>query len=92
MPSQADDVKDIISDKNFWSKLSVVVKTLNVAVMALRISDGIAGGVMGKLFDLCLQLDALYSAPINGLDEEICEKKPEDLSGTVAESIMIEDE
>ncbi len=74
MPSQADDVKDIISDKNFWSKLSVVVKTLNVAVMALRISDGIAGGVMGKLFDLCLQLDELYSAPINGLDAEIREK------------------
>ena len=69
--SQAEKVKDIINARSFWTTLGVVVRTLNVAVKALRISDGMSGGVLGKLFDLCLQLDELYSNPIEGLDEDI---------------------
>ena len=44
---------------------------LVAAVMVLRYSDGIRGGNLGLMHYLLLQLDDLYSSPIDGLPEQV---------------------
>lgn len=56
---------------DFWTKLDVAVRVLEPALKALRYSDGMKGSSMGLLYSMLLQLQDLYSQPIEGLDESI---------------------
>ena len=58
-------------DKNFWSTIKVCVKVPEPAVKVLCYSDGIRGGTLGLMYNLLLQLDELYSSPIEGLPEKV---------------------
>ena len=53
-----------------WSTIKVCVKVLEPAVKVLRYSDGMRGGY-GLMYNLLLQLDQLYSSPIDGLSENV---------------------
>lgn len=71
---QFADVKKIVMDDNFWERLSVAVKVLEVVLKALRYSDGMKGGSMGQVFSLLLQIQDLLDQPIAGLNEDIRKK------------------
>lgn len=71
---QFADVKKLILDDNFWTRLGVAVKVLEVVLKALRYSDGMKGGSMGLIFSLLLQIQDLLAEPIQGLDENIRKK------------------
>jgi hypothetical protein len=58
-------------DKNFWSTIKVCVIVLEPDVKVLRYSDGIRGGTLGLMYNLLLQLDELYSSPIEGLPDKV---------------------
>ena len=47
------------------------VKVLLPAVKVLCYSDGIRGGNLGLMYNLLLQLDQLYSSPIEGLPDKV---------------------
>jgi len=61
-------------DDDWWGRLGVATRVLEPALAALRYSDGMKGGSMALLYSLLLQLDALYGAPIDGLDDDIRKK------------------
>ena len=48
-----------------WTTIKVCVKVLDTAVKVLRYSDGMLGGNLGLMYNLLLQLDQLYSSPID---------------------------
>ena len=64
---QAVTVYCTVADPN----LKVCVKVLLPAVMVLRYSDDIRGGSLDLMYNLLLQLDALYSSPIQGLPDKV---------------------
>jgi hypothetical protein len=41
------------------------------AVKVLRYSDGIRGGNLGLMYNLLLQIDQIYSSPIEGLPDKV---------------------
>jgi hypothetical protein len=59
----------VLSDTNFWKNLDMCSRIFEPALQALRVSDGMKGGTPSILCDLCLDLDKLYSEPIDGLPE-----------------------
>ena len=59
------------SHENFWSTIKVCVKVLEPVVKVLRYSDGMRGGTLGLMYNLLLQLDELYSSPIEGLPDKV---------------------
>ena len=58
-------------DKKFWDIVKVCVKVVESVVMVLCYSDGMRGGNLGLMYNLLLQLDQLYSSPIDGLPENV---------------------
>ena len=56
---------------NFWSTMKVCVKVMEPAVKVLRYSDGMRGFTLGLMYNLLLQLDELYSSPIEGLPDKV---------------------
>ena len=62
---QAVTVYCTVADPN----LKVCVKVLLPAVMVLRYSDDIRGGSLDLMYNLLLQLDAIYSSAIQGLPD-----------------------
>ena len=58
-------------DKKFWAIVKVCVKVLEPVVMVLCYSDGMRGGNLGLMYNLLLQVDQLYSSPIDGLPENV---------------------
>ena len=65
------DIDKLISDSAFWATIKVCVKVLLPAVMVLRYSDGMRGGNVGLMYNLLLQLDTLYSSPIQDLPDTV---------------------
>ena len=65
------DIDKLISDKKFWATIKVCVKVLLPVVKVLRYSDGMWGGNLGLMYNLLLQLDQLYSSPIEGLPDKV---------------------
>ena len=49
----------------------VLLEVLEPAVMVFRYSDGMRGGNLGLMYNLLLQLDHLYSSPIEGLPDKV---------------------
>ena len=47
---------------------------LEPTVKVMCYSDGIRGGTLGLMYNLLLQLDHLYSSPIEGLPEKVRSK------------------
>ncbi len=68
---QWEEIEKLIADKNFWSTIKVCVIVLEPAVKVLRYSDGMWGGTLGLMYNLLLQLDELYSSPIEGLPDKV---------------------
>ena len=60
-----------LTDKNFWSTIKVCVKMLEPAVKVLRYSDSMRGVTLGLMYNLLLQLDELYSSPIEDLPDKV---------------------
>jgi hypothetical protein len=60
-----------MSDKNFWSTIKVCVKVLGPVVKVLCYTDGIRGGTLGLMYNLLLELDELYSSPIESLPDKV---------------------
>ena len=58
-------------DKKFWVIVKVCVKVLEPDVMVLCYSDDMRGGYLGLMYNLLLQVDQLYSSPIDGLPENV---------------------
>ncbi len=51
--------------------MKVCVKVLEPVVKVLCYSDGMRGGTLGLMYNLLLQLDDLYSSPIEGLPDKV---------------------
>jgi hypothetical protein len=68
---QWEEIEKLIADKNFWSTIKVCVKVLESTVKVLRYSDGMRGGTLGLMYNFLLQLDELYSSPIEGLPDKV---------------------
>ena len=52
----------------------LTIRVLDPVYKVLRIMDRRKGATLSDAYPLCLQIDALYSSPIEGLDEGLCEK------------------
>ena len=65
------DIDNLIADKKFWATIKVCVKVLLSVVKVLCYSDGMWGGNLGLMYNLLLQLDHLYSSPIEGLPDKV---------------------
>lgn len=68
---QFEKAREFVMSDVFWKDLDTAYRTLEPAYTALRYSDGMAGSSLALLYDKLLDLDAIYNAPIEGLDEDI---------------------
>ena len=48
-----------------------VSRYFSLPVKVLHYSDGMRGGTLGLMYNLLLQLDDLYSSPIEGLPDKV---------------------
>lgn len=54
--------------------MNLTTRILNPVVHAIRISDGLKGGTLGRVYHHCKQIDNLYLGDIDGLDEDVRDK------------------
>ncbi len=50
------------------------MRVLRPVLKVLRLTDGKTGATLGKVYGLCVALDALYRNDVDGIDDDICDR------------------
>ena len=72
--SKGDDIRLTVQKTEHWVGVERTVQVLLPVLKVLRLTDGKTGATLGKVYGLCVGLDALYRDEIDGIDDEIRER------------------
>ena len=71
---KGDEVKLTVQKTEHWVGVERTVRVLRPVLKVLRLTDGKTGATLGKVYGLCVGLDALYRDEIDGIDGDIRER------------------
>jgi hypothetical protein len=71
---KGDEIRLIVQKTEHWVGVERTVRVLRPVMKVLRLTDGKTGATLGKVYGLCVGLDALYRDKIDGIDDEIRER------------------